>query len=117
MPYDPSLGPWFPPAIPSAGLPKISPQVVTEYLESLKRPSPSISYSPPPESKSIVDRVRDATTLVRKAIAANKLTKGLQVQWAVRVRTAFKPLYGEKSALLATLNQWIKEMSKSQLAT
>ena len=94
--------------------PNITPELVAQYLKSLETPPQQLAtYSVPP--KSILDRVRDATVALQKPIAEGKLTKATQLQWVVRLRDALKPLYGEKSPLVVTLNQWIKEISKTQL--
>jgi Predicted nucleotide-binding protein containing TIR-like domain len=99
---------------PPKPLPSVNADLVAQYLQSLKTPSqgPAITPAPP---KSILDRARDATIALRTPIAEGKLTKPIQVQWAARIRDALKPLYGEKSPLLVTLNQWVKEISKTQL--
>ncbi len=113
----PQLPSWYQQFIAPKPTPSISSEVVAQYLKDLGTPASQPAPTSSVPSKSILDRVRDATVALRKPIAEGKLTKPMQLQWAARLRDAFKPLYGEKSALLVTLNQWVKEISKSQLPT
>ena len=67
--------------------------------------------------KSVVQKIEEANTWIRKIIADGKLSKDVQVRWAARVREALKPLYGEKGPLVETLESWRKELTKNLLAT
>src|SRR5207249_2359233 len=114
MSNDPPHPSWFQQFSAPKPPPSITSDAINQYLKNLGTPSPRPT-TPSVSPKSILDRVRDATVALRKPIAEGKLTKPMQLQWAARLRDAFKPLYGEKSPLLVTLNQWVKEISKTQL--
>jgi hypothetical protein len=111
---------------PSWELSQFSPLKPTpnldELLEVIRRTPPPISQapsiqSPPVQEKSLIDKIADATRAVRKTIADGKLNKSFQVQWVERVRIALRPLYGKQAPLLATLDQWRKEILKTPLPT
>lgn len=82
----------------------------------LERMGLSLTKDEPP-AKSIVQKIEEANTDIKKAIDEGKLYQGVQVRWAARVRDALRPLYGEKAPLVETLKSWCKELAKNQLAT
>lgn len=113
MPDEPLRGLWSRQFGPTEPTP-VSPTAAAEYLKSLEAPSQPAPISlPPPQEKSAIDKIGDATVAVRKTIADGKLTKGFQVQWLERIRIALRPVFGKQSALLTTLDEWRKEMIKT----
>lgn len=76
---------------------------------------PESGSQAPPSVKSIVEKLEEANSNVRKAIIDGKLNKGCQVRWVTLVINALQPIYGEKASFLATLAQWRKQMSESAL--
>jgi CAP12/Pycsar effector protein, TIR domain len=91
--------------------------VIERHLKSLGTPSPTAAAGASVLSKSPLERIRDATLALRKPLAEGKLTKAIQLQWVARLRDAFRPFYGEKSALIVMLKEWFKEISKTPLSS
>ncbi len=97
--------------------PKVTPELLDRYLKSLATPvkAPSAETPAVPE-KSVLEKIIEATGLVRKAISEGKLNKGLQLQWVVRVRNGLQQLCGTKHPLLTTLAGWRAEIEKAPLS-
>jgi hypothetical protein len=96
--------------------PRLTSEAVAQYLKSLETPSQQSPTGSAP-LKSVFDRIRDNTAALHKPMAEGKVSKAMQLQWAARLRDAFRPLYGEKSPLVVMLKQWVKDISKTQLSS
>ena len=125
MEDDPYQNPWLGRFLPPKSPPTISPAAVAEYLRSLETPAktpPPTSLTPLPQvsaptERSVLEKIGDATSRVRKAIADGKLNKSGQLEWTSRLLVWLRPFYGNQSPLLKILDQWRKEISKTQLST
>lgn len=103
---------------PSEPSPAVPPQVLAQYLKALETGSRSSpSPSPPVSERSVLEKIADATLRVRKAVASGKLNKSAQVEWMSRLFVWLRPFYGKQSQLIQMLDQWRKEISKTQLST
>jgi hypothetical protein len=82
-------------------------------LHSVPSSTPSTLSAP---ERSAIDKIADATGKARKAISEEKVTKAIQVEWVSRLILFLKPIYGKAAPLVGVLEQWRKEIAKTQLA-
>jgi hypothetical protein len=94
---------------------QISDEELAEAIRAQQAERMRLSLTPP--EKSVVQKIEEANTWIRKIIADGKLSKDAQAQWAVRVRNALRPLYGEKAPLVQRFESWRKELARNPLAT
>lgn len=117
MENDPYQNPWLAHLLPPKPTLTVTPAAIDQYFKSLEqRPiPPTISTSVP--ERSVLEKIADVTRRARKAIADGKLNKSAQVEWAARLLFLLRPFYGKQSPLVQTLDQWRKEIGRSQLST
>ena len=125
MEKDPYQNPWLRRFGPREPAPSLTSEVIAQYPKSLEPP-----YTPPPlpnppsslhtsvvPERSLVEKIADANSRVRKAVADGKLNRAMQTEWVGKLLFFLRPLYGKKSALIAMLEQLRKDISKSALST
>jgi predicted nucleotide-binding protein len=117
MQDDPYQRPWLAPFLPPKPAPTVPPAAIAEYLKSLERPTTSPTVSAPVVERSVLEKITDATRRVRRTVTDRKLNKSTQLQWTSQLFLWLRPFYGKQSRLIQMLDQWRKEITKTQLST